>query len=317
MQGGQRRGVSSPAWLSGGALVVRRARGNRPEPPLTTTTFTSPTPLQQPVLPSLARRNMSGIPLSAPQPAPTAPVSRSDRPSIVGPDEPERPYPLLLRGAVQKGFGRGSKELGIPTGPSSSSCPRCRFDAWALRPCGFASPTKLVDIDVGLVRSPLRPAKEAPRADLISFPARSQPARRLDPPPDLTLAPRRLLRLRSRPRHARAWHLGRPPRPCDAGNRARGGGHQGLADGDERRLEPVLQKRALDGGTSSVGAALLEIWGRVAPYASEKARRASSCMTELTCDCSHRLFPCLPPPFTAIACASTRLERRKSTLCTK
>jgi hypothetical protein len=62
---------------------------------------------------------------------------------------------------------------------------------------------------------------------------------------------------------------------------------------------------------------LFSRFGRVAPYASEKARRASSYMTELTCDCSHRLFPCLPPPFTAIACAFTRLERRKFTLCTR
>lgn len=59
---------------------------------------------------------MSGVPSSAPVPAETAPVSRADRPTIVGPEEPKSPYPLFLRGAVQKGFGRGSKELGIPTG---------------------------------------------------------------------------------------------------------------------------------------------------------------------------------------------------------
>ncbi|KAI8900507.1 hypothetical protein BC833DRAFT_614351 [Globomyces pollinis-pini] len=37
------------------------------------------------------------------------------RPSIVGPDVPTSPYPLRLKGTVTKGFGRGSKELGIPT----------------------------------------------------------------------------------------------------------------------------------------------------------------------------------------------------------
>lgn len=64
---------------------------------------------------------MSGIPSSAPAPADLAPASRVDRPQIVGPDEPATPYPLFLRGAVQKGFGRGSKELGIPTGASCAA----------------------------------------------------------------------------------------------------------------------------------------------------------------------------------------------------
>lgn len=39
-----------------------------------------------------------------------------DRPLIVGPEIPENPYPYTLEGTVVKGFGRGSKELGIPTG---------------------------------------------------------------------------------------------------------------------------------------------------------------------------------------------------------
>ncbi|KAF1850121.1 riboflavin kinase [Cucurbitaria berberidis CBS 394.84] len=34
---------------------------------------------------------------------------------IAGPDTPQAPFPLKLRGPVIKGFGRGSKELGIPT----------------------------------------------------------------------------------------------------------------------------------------------------------------------------------------------------------
>ncbi|KAF2995374.1 riboflavin kinase [Curvularia kusanoi] len=37
------------------------------------------------------------------------------RDSIAGPDTPQVPFPLKLRGPVIKGFGRGSKELGIPT----------------------------------------------------------------------------------------------------------------------------------------------------------------------------------------------------------
>ena len=40
------------------------------------------------------------------------------RPMIVGPNVPESPYPIALTGAVQKGFGRGGKDLGCPTGLS-------------------------------------------------------------------------------------------------------------------------------------------------------------------------------------------------------
>ncbi len=42
--------------------------------------------------------------------------SRKQRPEIVGPDVPEKPFPILLEGAVQRGFGRGGKDLGCPTG---------------------------------------------------------------------------------------------------------------------------------------------------------------------------------------------------------
>ncbi|ORZ19734.1 hypothetical protein BCR42DRAFT_410392 [Absidia repens] len=38
-----------------------------------------------------------------------------DRPLIVGPEIPVEPYPFTIAGTVVKGFGRGSKELGIPT----------------------------------------------------------------------------------------------------------------------------------------------------------------------------------------------------------
>ncbi|KIM67870.1 hypothetical protein SCLCIDRAFT_107040 [Scleroderma citrinum Foug A] len=51
--------------------------------------------------------------------APPAPFQteafRQTRPSIVGPDIPEPPYPILLEGTVQRGYGRGSKDLGCPT----------------------------------------------------------------------------------------------------------------------------------------------------------------------------------------------------------
>ena len=42
--------------------------------------------------------------------------SRSPRPLLVGPDMPDSPFPIPLTGPVQKGFGRGGKDLGCPTG---------------------------------------------------------------------------------------------------------------------------------------------------------------------------------------------------------
>ncbi|CAK7214969.1 riboflavin kinase [Sporothrix bragantina] len=40
----------------------------------------------------------------------------SSRPSIVGPDAgPEQPFPVKMEGPIISGFGRGSRELGIPT----------------------------------------------------------------------------------------------------------------------------------------------------------------------------------------------------------
>ena len=38
---------------------------------------------------------------------------------IMGPEITEPPYPLKLSGLVTKGYGRGSKDLGIPTGEQS------------------------------------------------------------------------------------------------------------------------------------------------------------------------------------------------------
>ncbi|KAI8996757.1 hypothetical protein BDB01DRAFT_768344 [Pilobolus umbonatus] len=38
-----------------------------------------------------------------------------DRPLLVGPEIPASPFPFALQGTVVKGYGRGSKELGIPT----------------------------------------------------------------------------------------------------------------------------------------------------------------------------------------------------------
>ncbi|KAJ1814378.1 riboflavin kinase [Coemansia sp. RSA 2598] len=39
----------------------------------------------------------------------------SGRPLVVGPSKPEPPYPIFVSGDVVKGFGRGGKQLGIPT----------------------------------------------------------------------------------------------------------------------------------------------------------------------------------------------------------
>ncbi|CAD6569667.1 MAG: riboflavin kinase [Cyphobasidiales sp. Tagirdzhanova-0007] len=48
-------------------------------------------------------------------PAPLQHDPRSQRPSICGPDEVQQPYPIYMKGAVQHGFKRGSKDLGCPT----------------------------------------------------------------------------------------------------------------------------------------------------------------------------------------------------------
>lgn len=41
---------------------------------------------------------------------------RKERPSIVGDDVPEAPYPIRLSGIIQRGFGRGGRDLGCHTG---------------------------------------------------------------------------------------------------------------------------------------------------------------------------------------------------------
>jgi len=46
----------------------------------------------------------------------------TSRPMIVGPDVPESPYPIALAGAVQKGYGRGGKDLGCPTANLPDDC---------------------------------------------------------------------------------------------------------------------------------------------------------------------------------------------------
>ncbi|CAO3670855.1 unnamed protein product [Rhizopus stolonifer] len=50
-----------------------------------------------------------------------------DRPLIVGPATPEAPYPIAISGTVVKGFGRGSKELGIPTANMSDEALETMF----------------------------------------------------------------------------------------------------------------------------------------------------------------------------------------------
>ncbi|KAM5535706.1 hypothetical protein V8D89_010693 [Ganoderma adspersum] len=42
-------------------------------------------------------------------------TDRSSRPDVVGPEVPQPPFPILMSGAVQRGFGRGGKDLGCPT----------------------------------------------------------------------------------------------------------------------------------------------------------------------------------------------------------
>ncbi|KAJ2384143.1 riboflavin kinase, partial [Coemansia sp. RSA 2603] len=53
--------------------------------------------------------------MSSSDSAPTEQTEKQQRPHIVGPSELESPFPILVSGAVVKGFGRGGKQLGIPT----------------------------------------------------------------------------------------------------------------------------------------------------------------------------------------------------------
>jgi len=53
-------------------------------------------------------------------------MAHKDRPLITGPDSPAPPFPIYLTGPVIKGFGRGSKDLGIPTGISPTNVPTQR-----------------------------------------------------------------------------------------------------------------------------------------------------------------------------------------------
>ncbi|KAK1927892.1 putative riboflavin kinase, partial [Papiliotrema laurentii] len=71
--------------------------------------------------------HLSPLAMTTPTPrrAPMAPLTRDNRPMIVGPEAPEPPYPIELQGVVTKGFGRGARFLGIPTAnlPDSSLGP--------------------------------------------------------------------------------------------------------------------------------------------------------------------------------------------------
>lgn len=66
-------------------------------------------------LPTSALSDATSPPAATRKSYEMAPVDRASRPMIVGPSAPEPPYPLKMVGRVTKGFGRGSKELGIPT----------------------------------------------------------------------------------------------------------------------------------------------------------------------------------------------------------
>lgn len=48
-------------------------------------------------------------------PVTQTPTYRASRPQTVGAEVPQKPFPIYLSGAVQKGFGRGGKDLGCPT----------------------------------------------------------------------------------------------------------------------------------------------------------------------------------------------------------
>ena len=57
------------------------------------------------------------LPISGP--VTQTPSYRAARPDVVGAEIPGNPFPIYLSGKVQKGFGRGDKDLGCPTGQFS------------------------------------------------------------------------------------------------------------------------------------------------------------------------------------------------------
>ncbi|KAK0524929.1 riboflavin kinase [Tilletia horrida] len=60
--------------------------------------------------------------MSSADSAASSTTTRENRPSICGPDAgPAQPYPLYLEGVIQRGFGRGGKDLGCPTANLPSS----------------------------------------------------------------------------------------------------------------------------------------------------------------------------------------------------
>ncbi|KAI1632873.1 hypothetical protein F4809DRAFT_645018 [Biscogniauxia mediterranea] len=78
----------------------------------TSTTTTTTTAATSPTTAAAAPSSSSS---SSVAPAPPPP-SAASRPRILYPDSgPEPPFPLRMEGEVISGFGRGSKELGIPT----------------------------------------------------------------------------------------------------------------------------------------------------------------------------------------------------------
>ena len=64
---------------------------------------------------------------------------RTSRPDIVGPDIPDNPFPIQLSGPVQHGFGRGSKDLGCPTGMLPNRSHLSSFDR-AVQPISLIAP---------------------------------------------------------------------------------------------------------------------------------------------------------------------------------
>lgn len=77
----------------------------------------------------LARQAMAGSQSPPPAVDHDPSVTRS---LLCGPSTPPPPYPVYLSGPVQKGFGRGSKELGCPTAnlPDEAVDRAQREDGW-------------------------------------------------------------------------------------------------------------------------------------------------------------------------------------------
>ena len=122
--------------------------------------------------------------MTLPGPVTQTPSYRAARPQIVGAETPQEPFPIYLSGAVQKGFGRGGKDLGCPTGepPSRTTdwprlilgeqpiCQTIHFRWWTSHPRAYTLATPRSLLVVPMTTSTVHLRVRSTRTKLRSTP---------------------------------------------------------------------------------------------------------------------------------------------------